>query len=74
MSVKTRPQALHIACSAAIRATSQILGESPKRFCPHDNTGRMAKIRLRVQQARKIRRKHGYGIAPNTERRRAKTS
>jgi len=29
-----------------------------------DSTGRMAKIRLPHEQARKIRRKHGYNAAP----------
>src|SRR4029077_2277706 len=62
MSAKTRTQ--HIACSSAVRATSQILGESPKRgsprrSCRQGSTGRKAKIRLRVQQAAEIRRKHG---------------
>jgi hypothetical protein len=64
MSAKTRTQTLHIARISAVRATSQILGKSPKRgsprrSCRQGSTGRKAKIRLRRQQAGKMRRKHG---------------
>jgi len=64
MSAKTRTQTPRMACISAVRATSQILGESPKRgsprrSCRQGSTGRKAKIRLRLQQAGEIRRKHG---------------
>jgi hypothetical protein len=63
MPAKTRPAPLHNACIAATRATSQILGGSPKAISSaiqhSDSTGRMAKIRLHIQQASKMRRKHG---------------
>src|SRR5215469_7252092 len=51
MSRKTRTQTLHLAGISAVRATSQILGKSPKRrsprrSCRQGSTGRKAKIRL----------------------------
>jgi hypothetical protein len=52
---RTRPHALH--------ATSQILGESPKRSHRQDSTGREAKIRLRREANGKMRRNHGFGCA-----------
>src|SRR5215470_3553957 len=53
MSAKTRSQTLHIACISTVRATSRILGKSPKRgsprrSCRQGSTGRKAKIRLRA--------------------------
>jgi hypothetical protein len=50
-----RRAAPHLGAETAIRATSQILGKVPKRFCRQDNTeditGRLAKIRLRAKEA-----------------------
>jgi hypothetical protein len=57
MSVKTRASSRTPRLTS--RATSQILGKSPKRLRRQDITGRKAKIRLRVKTNRQIRRKHG---------------
>jgi len=53
---------------SAVRATSQILGESPKRGSPRrsyrqGSTGRKFKIRLRHQQVGEMWRKHGCMLA-----------
>jgi hypothetical protein len=67
MSAKTRTQTLHIACTSAVRATSQILGEVRSGEVQGDLVGKAApagrpKSDCNDKQAGEIRRKHGWAM------------